>query len=160
MSARRDIEGRYHRAIVAQLYDRLPGAVVHHSPNEFPGKGPMIARAIAKAKKNGMAVGFPDLVVFWRGQVALIEVKAPGGSLSDSQKALHPRLAENGFAVHVITDPNDTEAIEREMRQASSNWTPIGQAAASVVQENARQRSNAPGNDRQHNGENGDDQSY
>lgn len=133
--SRIDREGPYHRAVLAQLYRRLPGAVIHHSPNEFPGKGDMIARAIAKAKKNGMVVGFPDLIVFWHGQVALVEVKAPGGALSDGQKAAHERFASNGFAVHVITDPDDTEAIAAEMAAASSNWRPVGDAVRNLVEQ-------------------------
>ncbi|MDF3607532.1 hypothetical protein PE067_16110 [Paracoccus sp. DMF-8] len=40
------------------------------------------------------------------------------------------------------------------------NWRSIGDLALAAVKENARQRSNAPGNDRQQQKENGDDQSY
>lgn len=141
----RDIEGPYHRAVIAQLHRKLPGAVIHHSPNEFPGTGPMIARAIAKAKKNGMQVGFPDLVVFWRGEVALIEVKAPGGRLRPSQEALGERLSANGFRMHVVTDPADAAAIADEMHEAASTFTTIGAEAAKLVEKVTRQRANAPG---------------
>lgn len=133
MSKRRDIEGPYHRAILAQLHARLPGAIVHHSANEFPGSGEAIARAIAKAKKNGMVVGFPDLVVFWRGQVALIEVKAPGGRLSPAQINVGLQFEANGFDVHVVTDPDDVAAIAEALRQAAGDWRPVGEAAARVV---------------------------
>lgn len=133
MSKRIDREGPYHRAILRHLHMRLPGAVIHHSPNEFPGKGDAIARAIAKAKKNGMVVGFPDLVVFWRGQVALIEVKAPGGKLSASQVVVSEQFAGNGFSVHVITDPDEAAAIADDMHRAASDWQPIGEIAGRIV---------------------------
>lgn len=134
----RDLEGPYHRAVLRQLYLHLPGAVIHHSPNEFPGKGDAIARAIAKAKKNGMVVGFPDLIVFWRGQVALVEVKAPGGRLSGPQKETISRFEGNGFAVHVVTDPDDCIAIAESLHRAASTWTPIGEAALALVESKIR----------------------
>lgn len=131
-----DREGPLHRSILRQLEIRLPGAVVHHSPNEFPGKGPMVASAIAKAKKNGMVVGFPDLIVIWQGQVAFIEVKAPGGRLSPGQIKTEGRLNANGFVLHVITDPDDTAAIAQELHEASSNWQPIGEVVTRVLSQN------------------------
>lgn len=143
----RDIEGPIHRATIQQLRLRLPGAIVMHAANEFPGSGSQIARAIAKAKKNGMIPGFPDLAVFWRGQVALIEVKAPKGRLSDAQAALHLEMEAQGFRVHVITDPDATEAIAQAMRAASSNWQSVGQVAARIANETARKRCNAGGPD-------------
>lgn len=143
----RDIEGPIHRSVIQQLHRRLPGAVIHHSAAEIPITGPMIARAIAKAKKNGMQVGFPDLVVFWRGEVALIEVKAPKGRLSDAQAALHSEMEAQGFRVHVITDPDATEEIAQAMRAASSNWQSVGQVAARIAKETARKRCNAGGPD-------------
>jgi hypothetical protein len=44
----------------------------------------------------------PDLLVGWRGQTLLLEVKTPGkGKVSDGQAAWHAKW--RGGAVHVVT---------------------------------------------------------
>ena len=68
MAKRIDREGPIHKAVLAYLRMRLPGAVIHHSPNETDMRGPTVARMIAKQKSLGMVVGFPDIVAFWRGK--------------------------------------------------------------------------------------------
>jgi len=55
----------------------------------------------ARRKRLGALPGWPDLGVFWQRRLALIELKREGGSLSDAQRALHPRLAAAGFPVAV-----------------------------------------------------------
>ncbi len=44
---RRDIEGPIHKEILAHLKARLPGAVIHHSPNELAMRGEGAARILA-----------------------------------------------------------------------------------------------------------------
>lgn len=52
-------------------------------------------------KAMGVLPGFPDLAILWRGQLYLIECKAPGGALSPVQKALHVRLGLAGAKIWV-----------------------------------------------------------
>ncbi len=54
-----------------------------------------------RKKKLGVKAGWPDLGVFWRGIVAMIELKNRIGALRVAQKALHPRLGAAGFPVTV-----------------------------------------------------------
>lgn len=104
---RRDVEGPIHRAIIDCLRLKLPGAVIHHSPNEVGITGKDIARAISKAKHNGMIVGFPDILVIWRGQVWTFEVKAPGGTPTPKQIATGQDIIAQGgkwAVVHSVDD--------------------------------------------------------
>ena len=56
----------------------------------------------ARRKRLGALAGWPDCGVFWHGRIALIELKRERGwALSPAQKALHPRLKDNGFPVAV-----------------------------------------------------------
>ena len=57
----------------------------------------------ARKKAMGCAAGWPDMGVFWRGRVVLLELKRErGGVLSPAQRDLHPRLAAAGFPVAVV----------------------------------------------------------
>ena len=112
----RDLEGPIHRSIIAWLQAVLPGAIVHHSPNEVPLVGKAVARAIAKAKWNGMVVGFPDILVLpGDGKAILLEVKASRGNLSPGQTDVHLRLASLGYCVGVVRSIEDA-------RNALASW--------------------------------------
>ena len=89
-------ERRIHLAVLGYLRLRLPDAAIHHSANEIGLAGKAVARQIAKAKHMGMMVGFPDLMVLWRGQALFFEVKAPGNYPTEAQKAAHELLTANG----------------------------------------------------------------
>jgi hypothetical protein len=92
--------------------NRLPGAVIHHSPNEVGVKGRDIARAIAKAKHNGMIVGFPDIIVIWAGNVWTFEVKAPGNYPSDDQCEVGRMIRAQGGKWAVVRSADDAaEAV-------------------------------------------------
>jgi hypothetical protein len=103
----RDVEGPIHRSVLAFLRVTLPGAVIHHSPNEIGVQGKDIARAIAKAKHNGMLVGFPDILVIWRGQVWTFEVKARGRGLTDEQASVGESIIAQGGKWAVVRSIED-----------------------------------------------------
>lgn len=102
-----DREGPIQKDTVRYLRDVLPGAVVHHSPQEFGMKGPQIARQIAKNKANGMLPGFPDVLVLWQGRTLAIEVKAEGNYLTDAQKALRAEIEAQGVPYAVVRSRAD-----------------------------------------------------
>jgi hypothetical protein len=106
----RDIEGPIHRAILAYLRHVLPDALVHHSANELALKGADVARQIAKAKHNGMMPGWPDFEVITEAGVVFLEVKAPGGSLTEAQRGVHDAMRRLGCRVAVVRDIADTRA--------------------------------------------------
>lgn len=115
MPKRADIEGPIHRSILSYLGLALPDAIVMHSPNEqsmsaFDPKAAAISRG--KAKGLGMVSGWPDLqVMLPGGQVFFIEVKAPKGLLSETQKAVHSRLRAAGYAVGVARSIADAQEL-------------------------------------------------
>ena len=111
---RRDREGPIHRAVIAYLRLALPGAVIHHSPNEVGVRGRDIARAIAKAKHNGMIVGFPDIIVIWAGDVWTFEVKAPGNYPTDDQCEVGRMIRAQGGKWAVVRSVDDAaEAVSQ-----------------------------------------------
>lgn len=104
-------EAPIQRAIINYLRLALPGAVVAHVPNAIAIRGKDAAKATARAKREGMVPGFPDLICIHGGKTWLFEVKAPGGALSKSQKALHPLIEAQGVPVHVVKGVDQVEAI-------------------------------------------------
>lgn len=67
-----------------------------------PNAGKRTVWEVRQAKKEGLATGFPDLLILWpdRG-VAMIEFKRPGGAVSDNQNEWHQRLILMGHRVCV-----------------------------------------------------------
>ena len=111
-----DHEGPIHRAILAMLDLRLPDdAVVHHSPNEVDMQGPKVAKAIAKARVLGTVKGWPDIEIIWRGRAYFIEVKAPKGTVQDSQARCHAILAVAGCPVIIARSADEAEAALRDL---------------------------------------------
>ena len=110
---RRDSEGPIHRAVIEYLGHALPGAIVHHSPNEIGISGADIARLIAKAKWNGMLPGFPDLVIFCAHSAALVEVKAGKNGLQPPQAAIRDRATAMGHRYAVVRSSDQmAEALD------------------------------------------------
>ena len=129
MGKNRDIEGPIHRSILDYLRTQYPSAVIHHSPNEFAGSGPMIAKEKAKHKKNGMLNGFPDLVMFYAGKSFCFEVKSPKGRLSDSQIDVGASLQAHGVHWSMVRSIDDVERFMTEcdvFPGRGDNFTTVG----------------------------------
>ena len=98
-------EAAIQRAIIARL--RLSGIVCHHSPNA--AKRTVIGGR--RIKQDGMITGWPDLTVVGReGLVAFLEVKAPGGKLSDAQAEIGIMLGRMGHTWGIAFSQD--EAVE------------------------------------------------
>jgi hypothetical protein len=50
-----------------------------------------------------------DLVVVFRGQVALWEVKMPGEGLRDNQMKIHLKMKQNGYTPSVVRTVEDVQ---------------------------------------------------
>ena len=111
MAKRNQVEMRTHLAILKWLEVKLRGAVIHHSPNEFGMSGAGIARQVAKHKRMGMLVGFPDLIVWFKGRFVGLEVKSPTGRQSESQKDVQEAIKYNGGEYHVVRSIDDVARI-------------------------------------------------
>lgn len=110
MTRRIDREGPIHRAILGYLRAQFPSAVIHHSPNEVSLRGKDVARAIAKAKGLGMAVGFPDLLMIHDGHTVAFEVKAEKGRATDAQSNIGELMIANGAMWAVVRSVDDVKA--------------------------------------------------
>lgn len=64
----------------------------------------------SKMKALGMEPGLPDLEIYLNNRLVMIELKRWRGVVSDAQKAVHKRLREYGYEVHVIKEktPEDS----------------------------------------------------
>jgi hypothetical protein len=61
--------------------------------------------AAQRAKREGLATGFPDMLCFWKGPgVAAIEFKSAKGTLSDNQSEWIERLNDLGIPATVSRD--------------------------------------------------------
>lgn len=92
--------------------------------NQASGKAAMFRQVALKAK--GVITGTPDIQIMWvnlnsdgwgRPELKLIflEVKAPKGTLTERQEALHAELREDGHEVHVVRSVEDVEKILKEL---------------------------------------------
>ena len=60
--------------------------------------------------------GMPDRIVLLPGgQIAFVEVKAPGKKPRPLQLARHKLLRELGFSVYVLDDPGQIDAMLQEI---------------------------------------------
>jgi hypothetical protein len=86
-------EQQIHQAVVAHLNLRAePNVFFWHTPNE--GKRGWVNAAALKAM--GMTAGVPDLLVLKAGQLHALELKAPGGRLTPSQRGVIQRMIDCG----------------------------------------------------------------
>lgn len=67
--------------------------------------------AAQRAKREGLATGFPDMLCFWKGPgIAAVEFKSAGGKLSESQSEWIDRL--NDMGIPATVSRNADEAVE------------------------------------------------
>lgn len=95
------------RAIIRDL--KKVGVGYAHVPNgaHLSGDGVARAKQMGALIGDGLYKGFPDLIVFKKGRMGLLEVKSEGGKVSDSQKDCHAHLAEEQIPFAVVRSPLD-----------------------------------------------------
>lgn len=110
------LENKIHQAIAAYLRLVIKRPSRWHTvevSNQASGKAAMF-RQIA-LKKRGVITGWPDIeiIVVSQNNVMMIflEVKIPGGKLTEKQEALHQELREDGHNVHVVHSVDEVETV-------------------------------------------------
>ena len=108
---RQDRETPVQVAIVQYLELTQPAWIVHHCKMEINKRGKAIQIEIAKAKRKGSKVGFPDLLVLPYAHIGplFLEVKAEGNYASPSQKDMHDQLKALGYRVAVVRSIDDVK---------------------------------------------------
>lgn len=124
----------------------LPGVVVAAVKNEAAASGAterQRQRFTLKRRAEGVKKGFPDLVVDTLDQgVFYVEVKAPGGSISDAQIELHGVLRAHGRAV-IIAD--SVESLRLGVQRAGITVREAaGQATAEARVSASKKRTRLP----------------
>jgi len=113
-------EGALHEACIQWFYAQYgnTGAVIHHSPNENPkGNKATLIRYNVVMKSLGRLTGFPDLIIFYKERVLLVELKTIIGRLSEHQQALFPKIQSQGFPVHIIRTFEEFQALTNNFIQ-------------------------------------------
>ena len=108
---RQDRETPVQVDIVQKLEKAFPEWIVHHCKMEINKRGKAIQIEIAKAKRKGSKVGFPDLLVLPYAHIGplFLEVKAEGNYASTAQKDMHKQLRTLGYRVAVVRSIEDVQ---------------------------------------------------
>jgi hypothetical protein len=103
-------EHELHVAVGDALHYLLPNDAVFTSWDLANAKSAVEG---ARKKRRYCLPGWPDVGIWWRGRVVLLELKrGRGGALSEAQRALHPRLEAAGFPVAVVRSvPEALDAV-------------------------------------------------
>lgn len=113
--AARDVEGPVQKSVLRYLRLTLPaGFIVQHTANR-----PRSRVQGGKEKALGAVAGWPDLGIFGPGpdgpSAWFMEIKAPGGKVSDDQREVHDQLMDAGFGIRIVRCVEDA-------RKAVSDW--------------------------------------
>lgn len=117
----RDAEGPIHRSVTAYLRRSLPsGWLVTHAANK-----PRSAQQGAREKAMGAMAGWPDLQILGPGpdgpSAWFMEIKAPGGKLSEAQRDVIDRIMDAGFPVRIIRSVEDARKAVADWRLPSTD---------------------------------------
>ena len=109
--ARRNEEEQIQAAVVLHLTVRaVSGAVWWHTPNG----GFRNAAEAGRFKALGVKAGVPDILALRAGRLYALELKAPGGRLSDAQHDMLAALKAAGAETAVAWGLDDAlEVLER-----------------------------------------------
>lgn len=75
-------EDRLHASVCDYILFKYKGAVIHHSPNE--GKRTRWEQYLMKVLH--VSSGFPDLLIFYKGKVIALELKAGKNRMTANQQ--------------------------------------------------------------------------
>jgi len=120
-----DREGPIHRSVLDYLRKTLPGAMIHHSPNERDMRGVSAMRQIAKARDLGTVKGWPDIEILWRGHFWTMEVKAEGQYAKPEQREVGAAIIAAGGRWAVVRSIDDAAECVAEWRGDATADIPL-----------------------------------
>lgn len=102
-------EGKIQAECFQWFYNSFPHlrGLLYHVPNGE--KRDKITASLLKAK--GVVAGVPDLCFHFRARTYFIEMKKPGGALSESQVKIHEQLDRQGFIVWIVETLEDFQRL-------------------------------------------------
>lgn len=81
-------------------------------PNEAAGSGSSVKIRMSNLIAMGLRSGAPDLLAFLPGgRLLALEIKAPNGTQSQTQKSFQDRLENLGFEYYIVRSVEDVEEI-------------------------------------------------
>jgi hypothetical protein len=98
-------ERQLHKAVAEYLTLSLPSNAVWFPVPSASRRGP--AQAANMKRAGELMVGIPDIILVYHGRLIGLELKAPKGRLSPSQREFHDRLMLSGAVVHVVRSLNE-----------------------------------------------------
>lgn len=87
-----------------------PDAVCWHTPNQ---RGTRAKWENSLLKGLGVLAGIPDLLILWNGRLIGLELKAPGGFLTNTQKETQERLRAARAWIATVRSVEDAERFLR-----------------------------------------------
>ncbi len=102
----KQLEAQLQGAVIRYLREALPSRALAFA---VPNGGSRDKREAARLKWQGVTPGIPDLLILLDGCVLGIELKTATGRLSDAQKDVSDRFAENGCPWTVARSLEDVE---------------------------------------------------
>lgn len=104
--SRKTTEHDVEKQISAYLKVALPSEVIcFHIPNGAK----LGAQQLWKMRAAGMVAGIPDRCILHNSRAYFIEVKRPGGDVSESQRQMFPRIEKAGCSVAICRSAEDVE---------------------------------------------------
>lgn len=101
-------EKNIEKAITAFLSFSLPlEAVSFHVPS---GGFKLSVGELSWLKASGYIAGIPDRCILWSGRAYFLECKSKHGTLSNSQKAMFPRIEAAGCPIVIVRSIDDVAA--------------------------------------------------
>lgn len=100
-------------AILKWLRMTMPRAMIQHCVNETNKGGKAGLIRGSQSKMAGRMPGFPDLIIMPDADIGpfFLEVKAPKGRVSESQKLVHDMLRNRGYVVGVVKSIDDVRDL-------------------------------------------------
>lgn len=106
--AKRNVEQAFQIALIRDLRRILPSpeCFITHFP---AGENTNLMRGMY-LKSMGLVAGFPDLLIIYRGIAFGLEIKAPKGKVTETQRDTHAALGRAGMDVRVVRSLDEAMA--------------------------------------------------
>lgn len=108
MTRRKHDEDDLHMTVAAFLDLALPEDAVWTTVEHGGKRG---KREAARLKAKGLKSGWPDIQIIYEGRSINIELKAPSGTVSKVQRAMHERLTLAGALVYTARCIEEVEGF-------------------------------------------------
>tara|TARA_R110000744_G_scaffold289502_3_gene400408 strand:- start:6914 stop:7258 length:345 start_codon:yes stop_codon:yes gene_type:complete len=109
-------EDALQEAVIRIFRLMLPGAIIHHSPNEGNRGGKRGIIDGVRRKKMGVIAGWPDTIIIDKGTTYVVETKPPGKYLSAAQKDLKAKFEDQNIQYFIVQTIDDAVEVAKMIK--------------------------------------------